>query len=124
MSLANVEYRIADDALIAHVDGDVDMSNAGPIVLAIARATPNDVGAVVLDLTRVEYLDSAGIHMIYRLREGVSTRGQRLVLVIGPSSPVHDALRLAGVRGLVETEETVEQALLLLNDAHKDPTSA
>jgi anti-sigma B factor antagonist len=124
VSLANVEYRTEDDALVAHVDGDIDMSNAGPIVQAIARATPNDVGGVVLDLTGVEYLDSAGIHMIYRLREGVRTRGQRLVLAIAPSSPVHDALRLAGVKGLVEIEETVEEALLALGDADKDPTSA
>jgi anti-anti-sigma factor len=124
MSLADVEYEIAHGALIARCRGEVDMSNAGAIVQAVARATPNDAEGVVLDLTSIEYLDSAGIHMIYRLREGLNIRGQRLAVVVGPRSPVHDALQLAGVKELVEIEETVEQALAALKKREKDPTSA
>jgi anti-anti-sigma factor len=124
MSLANVEYRIADDALIARFGGEIDMSNAGAIVQAVARATPNEVDGAVLDLTGVEYVDSAGIHMIYRLREGLITRGQRLAMVVGPSSPVHGALELAGVKELVEIAETVEEAVAAVKNHEKDPTSA
>ncbi|HEY6396823.1 MAG TPA: STAS domain-containing protein [Solirubrobacteraceae bacterium] len=124
MSLANVEYRTADSALIARFDGEIDTSNAGPIVEAVARATPNDVDGVVLDLSGIEYLDSAGIQMIYRIRASLRTRGQRLVMVIVPSSPVHDALELAGVRGLVEIAATIEEALDEMQDHQTDPTSA
>jgi hypothetical protein len=45
-------------------------------------------------------------------------------MVVGPSSPVHDALQLAGVRGLVEIVETVEEPLAALKTHDKDPTSA
>jgi anti-anti-sigma factor len=124
MSLADVEYRVNGEALVARVSGEIDMSNAGAIVHAVSTATPNNVDGVVLDLTGIEYLDSAGIHMIYRLREGLSTRGQRLAVIIGPSSPIHDALQLAGVKELVEFSETVEDALSVLKNHEKDAASA
>jgi anti-anti-sigma factor len=124
MSFADVEYRSTEDALLVRVSGEIDMSNAGAIVHAVGTATPNGVDGVVLDLTGVEYLDSAGIHMLYRLRERLSNRGQRLAVVVGASSPVHDSLRLGGVKGLVEFVETVEEALAALKSHERDPTSA
>jgi anti-anti-sigma factor len=124
MSLADVEYRVDGDALVAHVSGEIDMSNAGAIVDAVAKATPNDVGGVVLDLTGIEYLDSAGIHMIYRLRDGLRIRGQGLAVILGPSSPVHDALQLAGVKELVDLVDSVDEALSLLKNHEKHTASA
>jgi anti-anti-sigma factor len=69
---------------------------------------------MVLDLTEVDYLDSAGIQLIYHLREGLRARGQALSLVIPPGSAVDDALRLAGVKGQAQTFEAIADAL---NDA-------
>lgn len=65
---------------------------------------------MVLDLSQLSYLDSAGIQLIYTLRENLSVRGQTLQLVIPSSSAAHDALRLAGVLHQVPTAETVEDA--------------
>jgi anti-anti-sigma factor len=65
----------------------------------------------VLDLSAVEYLDSAGIYVIFGMRASLQARGQSLVLVIPPQSPVHDALRLSGVDRPGETAETVDEAL-------------
>ncbi len=62
--------------------------------------------------------------MIYRLREGLITRGQRLAMVVGPSSPVHDALELAGVKELVEIAEMVEEAVAAPKKDERNPTSA
>lgn len=124
MSLADVEYTIVTSALIARFSGEIDMSNAGAITHAVAQATPNDLDGAVLDLTGIQYLDSAGIHMIYRLREDLRTRGQRLAVVIGADSPVHDALGLAGVKGMIDVVETVDEALAVLDNHEVDPASA
>ena len=123
MRLADVEYRDADRSIVARVSGEIDISNASEIAGAVTRATPNEALGVVLDLSPVDYLDSAGIHLVYRLREALGTRGQKLALVIGADSPVHDALRLAGIKELVEIHETVEAALAAQNPAEKDPAS-
>ena len=66
---------------------------------------------LLLNLSGVDYLDSAGIQMLFRLREELRIRGQVLRLVIPGSSPANDALRLAGVARHVDTADTVDGAL-------------
>jgi anti-anti-sigma regulatory factor len=69
----------------------------------------------------VEYLDSAGIYVIHGMRSSLQARGQSLILVIPPSSPVHDALRLSGAQHPGEVTEGVEDALRAL-DRLEPPT--
>ena len=95
--LADVQFDTRGRAVVAKVTGEVDLSNATQICDAVGEATPNTALGVVLDLVAVDYLDSAGIHLIYRLRENLRARGQKLMLAIPADSPVHDSLRLAGV---------------------------
>ncbi len=118
MSLADVQITLVPNALIAHVTGEVDMSNAEEVGANVIRATPNEAQGVVLDLSDVEYLDSAGIYVIYGMRASLQARGQALVIVIPPTSPVHDSLRLAGVERPGEVAESVEDALRAL-DGHR-----
>lgn len=111
MRIADVEVREGVRAVIARLTGELDLSNAGNVSGALAEAIPNSVLALIVDLTDVEYLDSAGIHLIYELREKLRTRGQVLRLVIPTDSVAGDALRLAGVTGHVESSPTVDAAL-------------
>ncbi len=111
MTLGDVQITVAPNALVARVTGEVDMSNAEEMGASVIGATPNESQGVVLDLSGVEYLDSAGIYVIFGMRASLQARGQRLVLVIPPSSPVHDTLRLSGVQRPGEIAETVQDAL-------------
>jgi anti-anti-sigma factor len=111
MSLADVQITLARHALIARLSGEIDMSNAEEMGATVIGATPNEASGVVLDLSAVEYLDSAGIYVIYGMRASLQARGQSLILVIPPESPVHDALRLSGADRPGEFAGTVEEAL-------------
>jgi anti-anti-sigma factor len=111
MSLSDVQITLARHALIARLSGEIDMSNAEEMGASVIGATPNESSGVVLDLSAVEYLDSAGIYVIFGMRASLQARGQALILVIPPESPVHDALRLSGVDRPGETAETVDEAL-------------
>jgi anti-anti-sigma factor len=122
MSLADVQITPAPSALIAHVTGEVDMSNAEDVGATVIGATPNEAEAVILDLTGVDYLDSAGIYVIHGMRASLQARGQVLILVIPPTSPVHDSLRLAGAERPGEIADAVEDALKML-DARPLPGS-
>lgn len=122
MSLADVQITLAPSALIAHVTGEVDMSNAEDVGATVIGATPNEAEAVILDLTGVDYLDSAGIYVIHGMRASLQARGQVLILVIPPTSPVHDSLRLAGAERPGEIADAVEDALRML-DARPLPGS-
>ncbi len=115
MSLADVQITLAPSALIAHVTGEVDMSNAEEIGETVIGATPNEADGVILDLSGVDYLDSAGIYVVYGMRASLRARGQRLILVIPPTSSVHDSLRLAGTERPGEVAEAVDEALRMLD---------
>jgi anti-anti-sigma factor len=115
VSLADVQITLAPSALIAHVTGEVDMSNAEEVGATVIGATPNEAGGVILDLSGVDYLDSAGIYVIYGMRTSLQARGQVLILVIPPSSPVHDSLRLAGAERPGEVADAVDDALRMLD---------
>ncbi len=69
----------------------------------------------MLDLTEVEYVDSAGIQLIYRLRETLRARGQRMALVIPEESIVNDALRLAGIEHEAGATRSLAEATRLVN---------
>ena len=95
--------------LVARLTGEIDMSNARDLRAAIAESTPSESLGVVLDLTDVDYIDSAGIHLLHRLGESLRARGQALRVVIPPGSPTSDALRLAGIKRHVDVVAEVDE---------------
>ena len=111
MKLADIQFTDRERVVIARLSGEIDLSNADSIEGAIAEATPNHALALILDIGALDYLDSAGIHLIYKLRAKLRARGQRLRLVIPADSPATDALRLAGVSRNVDTAESIDAAM-------------
>jgi anti-anti-sigma factor len=111
VNLADIHFSDHDRVAVAHLTGEIDLSNADSIESAITESTPNHALALILDVSALDYLDSAGIHLVYRLREKLRARGQSLRLVIPAESPANDALRLAGVPQVVATAQTLEAAL-------------
>jgi anti-anti-sigma factor len=111
MRLADLELSSREGVVIARVRGEIDLSNAAELRDAIAEATPNDAVGVVLDLAAVDYVDSAGIQMLYKLGERLRTRGQALRVAIPPDSPASDALRLAGIERHADAVDRVDDGL-------------
>ncbi len=111
MPLADVHFEPVGEVVVAHLEGEIDMSNAGELGAALGGQTPSDVRALVLDLREVGYLDSAGIQLIYGLRARLDHRGQQLRLVVAPGSPIAEALRVADVPRAVGALETVDAAV-------------
>jgi anti-anti-sigma factor len=121
VNIADVQFSDHDGVVVARLTGEIDLSNAQSIESAIAEATPNQALAVILDVSALDYLDSAGIHLIYKLREKLRARGQALRLVIPAESPSNEALRLAGVSAVVDTAETLQAALAEFADPSPGP---
>jgi len=110
VTLADVQFIERGRTLVARLTGEIDLSNSEAVGTAIAETTPKHMEAVILDLGGVDYLDSAGIRLIYRLPEQLRARGQILSLVIPADSPAYDALRFAGVDRHTGVSEMTEQA--------------
>ena len=110
MKLADLRIERHDSVVCATLRGDVDMSNSLEIREELSQAIPNEALGLVLDLAGVDYLDSAGIHLIHRLSENLRSRGQKLILIIPPDSLINDTLRLAGLDWAQDRAESVEAA--------------
>jgi len=109
--LVDVQFEFREGVVIARVLGEIDMSNTADLRSAITEATPTAAAGVVLDLSDVDYIDSAGIHLLYRLGEVLRNRGQALRVVVPPTSPTSDALRLAGVKRHVDVVGELDEGL-------------
>lgn len=110
MRLADLRLEEEGSVLCAHLSGDIDMSNASEIREELTAATPNAALGLILDLSGVDYMDSAGIHLIHRLRDSLGARGQKLRLVIPENSLILDTLRLAGVDWGQEIVDSIPSA--------------
>jgi anti-sigma B factor antagonist len=123
VSVESAELRLetARDVVVAHLEGELDLSNVRGVGEAIRRALSNDVRALVVDLTGVTYLDSAAIHVLYRLHTRLQERAQRLWIAVAADTPVAATLGLAGVLTAIPTAPSVETALRALGDAVDEP---
>ena len=111
MQLARMNVRDTGRVVVAELSGEIDMSNAtelGAAMLAQLRA--GETLGLVVDLSGVTYLDSAGIHVIYGIRERLRTRGMKLRLVVPPRAPIFDALRITGLTEAVPVHDEVAEA--------------
>ena len=106
-----VDLRFRGDLLrpVVSLSGEVDGSNADDLAERIAAAIRNDALSLVLDLSKVTYLDSSGVRLVFRLARGLRDRQQDLHLVVPCGSRVRRLLELAGV-DVVARVLTHEQA--------------
>ena len=114
--LADVRFETIDRVVVAHLEGEIDMSNASELGRAIIARVPADALGVVLDLGAVDYLDSAGIHVTFELRAHLTPRGQEIRLAVAPDSPIATTLQYAGVPGTIGATDTVQDAIAELRD--------
>lgn len=111
MNLADLHITSENGVIVVHVTGEIDMSNAGELRSEILGATPNEALGCVIDFTSLSYIDSTGIHLLYRLGDSLRARGQTLRIVIPPGSPASDTLRLAGVKRHVDVVAELDEGL-------------
>jgi anti-sigma B factor antagonist len=89
---------LAADATCLHVSGDVDMASSAALRNAIRTAlTAPGVKRVLVDLSKVTFLDSTGINTLVQAHERAGDQDIRLQ-VVNPSRTALRVLDLTGVR--------------------------
>lgn len=85
------------------------MSNAAEVLATIESAVPNDVSALVLDLSETSYMDSAGVQVLFRLVDRLRSRRQQVRLVVPKEAPVRAVLEMMDVPSVVALEASLEE---------------
>ncbi len=116
MELASLTVEEDEPAVVTQLEGEVDASNAEHVgEHALAQVTNEAIG-LVLDLTSVRYVDSAGIEMLFGLRDRLERRRQRLALVVPDDAPIMQMLVLSAVQQLVPVAPTRAEAVAALRE--------
>jgi anti-anti-sigma factor len=92
------------------LSGEIDISNAAHLARALEGSVSNLDHALVLDLSLVTYVDSAGIRVMFELARRLQAHQQRLVLVLPEGSGVRRSLTLGGLLHAVEVLEALPPA--------------
>lgn len=93
------------------VVGELDLSNIGAFTEALAAAVADGDGALTVDLGAVEYVDSAGINVLFSFADQVD----RMRLIVHPL-----LMRVLTISGLTEVA-AVESASLGPDDGVTRP---
>jgi anti-anti-sigma factor len=92
------------DAELVRLAGEIDLGNSGEIGKAIVdRIT--EAGRVLIDVTAVSFLDSAGVRLLDAVVGDLSAHGTPTRLVVGRGGPARTTLELCAFRAdLVATD--------------------
>jgi anti-anti-sigma factor len=107
---SNVRIEPGEEIVVAHVAGEIDLSNAGKVGAQLAEAVPNRALGLVVDLAETTYFDSSGVSLVFELAERLRRRQQRLRVVVPDDAPLLRVLRIVDAAGAVPVVGTVEQA--------------
>jgi anti-anti-sigma factor len=109
--LADVELIARDGVWIASVRGEIDLSNADSTLKTLLEVVDEDSDGLIVDLSRLDYLDSAGVRVLFRLGQAVSESGGSLRAVVPQDAHIRRVLELANVEQMLALDETADAAL-------------
>jgi anti-anti-sigma factor len=86
------EFRVGvEPADLIHLSGELDVSVCGQLERALSHS-----GSVIVDASRLTFLDASGIRTLLLAREGAEQRGDRFIVVGLQGAPLR-VVRLTGV---------------------------
>jgi anti-sigma B factor antagonist len=90
---------VVDDGAVCVVRlaGEIDMANAGALRSHLAEVVENRAGPIVVDLSRVQFIDSSGVQAILSVTPAGEARDRRVRVVAGPPE-VDRVFSLLGVK--------------------------
>ena len=117
----NVTIGVEDGVVVASLTGEIDLSNATEITDALLGGVPNEALGLVIDLSDVSYLDSAGVRMLAELEHRLGWRAQALRVVAPEASRSRRVLAIAGLERVLSMDTTVEAARTGVEESNEEP---
>jgi len=98
-----VDVRVAGDATVVVIHGDVDMSTAGELWEQLSPVIERGSGDIRFDLAAVPFFDSTGVGVLAQTTRACQGTG-RSVIVERPQAAVRRVLDITGINALVVVE--------------------
>jgi anti-anti-sigma factor len=109
--MADVRFEREDKTVVAVLTGEVDMSNAPSVRQQIAESVTPDDDALLVDLSELSFIDSAGLHTLIELGTVLDERRQQLLLCVPHGSPIQRAIEIIGLPRAISIHSDRGEAL-------------
>ena len=106
----NIQVNQVDDIIILVLDGMLTIGSEQVFADILQKQLQGGSKKIVLDMTRVKFIDSLGIGQIAGGFTTLNENGGKLVLA-RINDKVKELLRLTGLQNHIQTFPTVEEAL-------------
>jgi anti-sigma B factor antagonist len=97
------------DAVVVHLQGELDLYNAPDLRQALADAVAEEPRRLIIDLTAVEFIDSTALGVLVEGRAKLPN--QAAFLLAAPGAETRRALQVSGLDRHLSVHESVELAL-------------
>lgn len=104
----------ARPVVVARLVGELDLATVGEAGPQVLAAAGND--SLVLDLAGLTFLDSAAVHLLFRLVKRFHDRGRQLVFVVPADSPASRVVQVIDLAAAAPVVPTRDAAVRLLDD--------
>jgi stage II sporulation protein AA (anti-sigma F factor antagonist) len=104
-----------DEAVpVVRLEGEVDISIAADLRIGLLNAVDNADLGLVIDMSDVRYIDSAGVNVLFELADALGVRRLGVALVIPEGGLVERVVALVDLGSVVHIERTTPAAIAAL----------
>lgn len=104
----SVEFRGDDQRVVLDVSGELDLASSPALERELERPVVASAELLIIDLRRLEFMDSTGLSVLVRAHQRAAQSGQRLVVIRGPQQ-VQRLLTLTGVAERLTLADSPEE---------------
>ena len=106
-----IDKRRVDGMVLLNIEGIIKLGQSAEfLVQSLERTLESDDGHVLLDLSKINYIDSTGIGELVGYLSRFAARDRKLILV-SPSERIRKLLGVAQIDHLFATYDDLESAL-------------
>ena len=109
-----ISTRKVGDVLVADCVGSLDTQTSGPATEAMSRLTGESEGKLLINLSKLDFLSSAGLRVLLRAAKAQEAAGG-VMKVCEPSGVVQEVLDISGFASFVEVHAEEATALAAFN---------
>jgi anti-sigma B factor antagonist len=109
----NVDFKTRDAILIISVAGNIDSKTAPELQQKIVEAA-HDTNKIIIDLSKVEFVSSAGLRVLLMVYRQIKTNDGTVVLV-GVSEEIEEVMSMTGFINFFKIYKSIDQSFGAFN---------
>jgi anti-sigma B factor antagonist len=114
MTRRDVEISRQANIVVARLDGEVDLANAPLLSTQMMEAVGHDGLGLVVDLSRVRYIDSVGVQMLFSLLGTLQASRQAVAIALDEGSPIRKVIKVTRLDEAAVFRPSVEECVAAL----------